>query len=78
MSADTLHNLEAALQAHIADESGETILVSGWVMYLTGEYLDDSSRTFYRSMTNGRQPWHSSKGLVSMLADEYESPDFDD
>jgi hypothetical protein len=77
LSVETLHALEDALQAHIASENEHAIVVSDWVLMLAGEYLEDSSRTFCRSLTNGRQPWHSTKGLVSILSDEFEVPRFD-
>ena len=79
MSESTRATLEAALEAHLKDENDENDIVSGYVIQVCTSNLADVSKNWYGRLVPSYQPYHSSVGLVEMLARTYaEEPGGDD
>lgn len=67
MSKETKDNLDAALEAHITDETEGGILTA-WILhssYLTAKMMDEESTGYY-SEYGEAQPLHVSLGLSMM------------
>ncbi|MDR6907483.1 hypothetical protein J2X63_003191 [Agromyces sp. 3263] len=71
MSTETLRAVEDAIQAHIADENQGNI-AAGWVAFVYSESMHTTTSSYYDSLVPESQPWHSTVGLVRMLAAEYQ------
>lgn len=71
MSDSTRAALEAALEAHLKDENDEDDIVSGYVIQVCTSNLSDMSKNWYGRLVPGYQPYHSSVGLVEILARSY-------
>lgn len=69
MSAETKAALEAALQAHINDESEDEEFVTGYVLQATATSFDAESgrANSYWFYAQENQPVHVTLGLASML-----------
>jgi hypothetical protein len=78
MSDATKAALQAAIQAHIADEfvDGNDVLLTDWVMGCAAVRMDDAAEmntTSYSWWSNGGA-YHSMRGLVTLL-DEWTKED---
>lgn len=73
MSAETKAALEAALAAHIADETDTGAILTGYVLHAsyidTG--LDSRGSTGYFAEFHEGQPYHVGYGLAHQLVDHY-------
>lgn len=79
MSDETLAAVEAALEAHLKDVDNADSILSGYVIQVCASNLNDMSKNWYGRFIPAYQPYHSSIGLVEMLARTYaEEPDGDD
>ena len=79
MSESTRATLEAALEAHLKDENDEDDIVSGYVIQVCTSNLDDVTKNWYGRLVPAYQAYHSTVGLVEMLARSYDTvPDDDD
>lgn len=79
MSEATRTAMEAAIAAHIADES-ESCILTGYVLAAAGQNADNfdrgSTNYFYELMPG--QQFHSGVGLTHMLAEYMQSGGYDD
>lgn len=71
MSAETKAELEAALQAHLTDESPDNILVTGYLYGASLAIFDEgnSTRHTYWFDAQDNQPPHVTRGLADMLSE---------
>lgn len=71
MSEQTKTALDAAIAAHVADETGSE-LVTGYVLCVAAQNLTDleSSRTKYHAEYATGQAYHSAVGLAEILVSE--------
>lgn len=72
MSDQTKANLEAALEAHIADET-EGGMVTGYVTHVAYQRVDLGSASGYRVVTGTDQAFHVGLGLVHMLTENFDA-----
>lgn len=72
MSVATKQALDDALAAHIADEQGESVIVTGYVLkasYASNESIHNGT-TNYLTAYAEEQPFHVCMGLANMLSNQ--------
>jgi hypothetical protein len=77
MSEQTKSALEAALQAHVQDESEQPSLLTGYVLAASATTFDDHApdEHGYWFEATDNQPTHVTRGLTDMLAEWATSTD---
>jgi hypothetical protein len=81
MTDNTLHAIDAAIQAHIASHF-EGALVDSWVIVTHAQTLDAGNVSNYRLVTPTVQPFHVDAGLLRMgeriMSDSWDEDETDE